>query len=273
MSRAGEESESWEETRAEDLAEDWGVPGVHLYHSIGSTNDVARLLGTAGAPHATMVLAEEQTAGRGRAGRVWASRPNLGLWCSFVCAPPEPSRLGLLPLRIGVATAGALEEWAPGGIVRVKWPNDLLVDGRKMGGILCEAAWEGQRLDFVVVGIGLNLLHDEPDFPPEIRGQATSLSLASPLPVSRRRVARALVRTLRPILLGDPVADEELLEELRNRDALLEQEIEVTLSHDAPPLRGRGAGIGPDGALLVRTDREILAVRAGTVRLTSPLRR
>src|SRR5690606_35180796 len=139
-------------------------------------NDVARSLADAGAPAGTLVLAEQQHAGRGRMGRSWSSGPGLGLYLSFVGRPLAAS-LATYPLRIGVAAATALDPWTAGQVT-IKWPNDLLLEGRKLGGILCEASWAGPTVAHMIVGIGLNILHGDSDFPADLRPLATSLRRA-----------------------------------------------------------------------------------------------
>jgi BirA family biotin operon repressor/biotin-[acetyl-CoA-carboxylase] ligase len=217
-------ADTWEGCSAADLASHWGLPAVHLFESVGSTNDVARRLAQAGAAGGTLVVAEEQRAGRGRGAHSWISPAGLGIWCSFIMRDPAPQTIGLLPIRIALAAAEALDRWA-GRPIAVKWPNDLLVDARKLGGILCEASWDGHRLDQVIVGIGVNLLHAPEDFPEPIRRRATSLRSESPEPVSRFQVAGALVAALRPIIRGSGRWNDEDLAEFvtafQGRDALL----------------------------------------------------
>ncbi|HEV2150031.1 MAG TPA: biotin--[acetyl-CoA-carboxylase] ligase, partial [Longimicrobiaceae bacterium] len=189
-------ADRWEGGTAAELARAWGIPALHLFERVGSTNDVARALAGAGAPAGTAVIAEEQVAGRGRGGRQWVSPPGLGIWLSVVLRPaalPEP---GLLPLRVGLAAAAALDPFARPGRVEVKWPNDLQVAGRKLGGILCEGSWEGAGVAFVVAGIGINAAHAPDDFPAPLRPEATSLRMASGWSPPRAEVAGALVRAL-----------------------------------------------------------------------------
>ncbi|MEX2571353.1 MAG: biotin--[acetyl-CoA-carboxylase] ligase [Gemmatimonadota bacterium] len=259
--------ESWEGCTAAELRKAWGVTRIHLFERVGSTNDVARILAENGAPDATVVLAEEQSAGRGRVGRIWASAPGLGLWLSYVSRPASPTASGPLPLRVALAVARALDPWADGNAISIKWPNDLLLDGRKVGGILCEGAWEGERLRSVVVGIGLNLLHGPADLPGDLRANATSLRAATGQPIARFEVAGAVVKHLRETLqdTGGSLAHEP---DLAARDALLGRRVRVFESeHGAPLLTGRAAGIGADGALRVDTRDGRQEVRTGTVRL------
>ncbi|HEX5521452.1 MAG TPA: biotin--[acetyl-CoA-carboxylase] ligase, partial [Longimicrobiaceae bacterium] len=147
------------------LAARWGVPRVELLGETDSTNDVARALGAAGAPAGTVVLADAQRAGRGRAGRAWQSPPGLGVWLSLLlrgASLPEPT---LLPLLVGLGAARALDGVLGAGRVQIKWPNDLLVGDRKLAGVLAEADLGSAGGPAVVVGIGINV--NWPDTLPE----------------------------------------------------------------------------------------------------------
>lgn len=262
-------AERWEGWTAAELAVRWSAPRVELYARAGSTNDVARQLGDDGAAPGTVVLAEEQTAGRGRVGRHWVSPPGLGIWLSLVARPRDLPEPGLLPLVVGVAVARALDPFA--GAVQVKWPNDLLVDGSKVGGILCEGAWQEGALSYVVVGIGLNVLHSPADFPPEIEAAATSLRIAGGAAPSRERVAAAVVRAVAHAVEEVPSSlPPGWAAELEQRDALRGREI-VVLPHGAgEEQRGTAVGVAPDGALLLRTGSGALRqIRSGTVRVAT----
>jgi BirA family biotin operon repressor/biotin-[acetyl-CoA-carboxylase] ligase len=153
---------------------------IHHYDRCASTNDVAREMALQGAAEGVVVIAEEQTAGRGTKGRSWDSAKGRGLYLSVILRPPAEAA-DFLPLMTGVAVREALTA-ATGLAVGLKWPNDLLVSGKKLGGVLCESFWTGQKLDFAVVGVGLNLLQDEADFPLAVRPRATSVQMESARP-------------------------------------------------------------------------------------------
>lgn len=146
-----------------------------IFSLTSSTMDFARRLAGLNFPEGTAVLAEEQIAGRGTKGRSWHSARGKGLYVSFILRPVT-SCLNLLPAAVGLAAAEALEEVA-GLRINLKWPNDLVHQGKKIGGILCEAGSSGRNSTWVVAGIGLNLNHHQKDFPPEISALATSLYL------------------------------------------------------------------------------------------------
>jgi BirA family transcriptional regulator, biotin operon repressor / biotin---[acetyl-CoA-carboxylase] ligase len=258
----------WQGESAATLATLWGAPEVRCFRRVGSTNDLARRLAIEGAPAGTVVVADEQVAGRGRAGRVWRSPAGLGLWLSLVARPaalPEPAAL---PLLVGLEAARALDGFVSRDAVQVKWPNDLLLHGRKIGGILCEAVWAGDAPAFVVVGIGINVLHGPEDFPEELRHRATSVRMGAERAPSILDVATALVPRVDAITRRPGALDGYALDEMRRRDALLGRELTVTNpATGAVVAHGRGAGIGADGALLLDDETgTIRPIRSGTVR-------
>src|SRR5215212_7967195 len=132
------------------------LPHVELLESTTSTLDIAHRLAGEGARSGTLVIANEQTAGRGRGGKSWQSAPGAGLWLTLIERPTDGSGLGVLSLRVGLAAAEALYRFAAEPI-RLKWPNDLYVDRRKLAGVLVEARWREQSVEWVAVGIGINV--------------------------------------------------------------------------------------------------------------------
>jgi BirA family biotin operon repressor/biotin-[acetyl-CoA-carboxylase] ligase len=259
-------AERWEGIPAAELAARWGLPAVHLYARIGSTNDVARALAEAGAPAGTAVLAEEQVAGRGRSGRAWSSPPGLGVWLSMVLRPEPLENPGLLPILVGLAAAEALDRFTRPAEVAVKWPNDLQLAGRKLAGILCEGSWDAGGPGFVVAGIGINVLHATADFPEELRETATSIRITAGWEPPRAEVAGDVARGILRRVSRPPAAlDGALQAAVGRRDALAGRAIRVT---GAEELAGTAMGISPAGALLVRTSGGTLrTIRSGTVRL------
>jgi BirA family biotin operon repressor/biotin-[acetyl-CoA-carboxylase] ligase len=259
---------SWEGCSETRLAAHWLLPAVHLHSVAGSTNDLARRLAVAGAPTGTLVLAEEQRAGRGRGLNAWSSPPGVGLWASLVVRGLTPTDVGLLPIRVAVAVADALDPWA-GDRLRVKWPNDLIIDDRKLGGILCEASWEGHRLDHVIVGIGVNLLQAPNEFPDALRDSATSLRAAIGRSLSRFDVATALLGALRPLVIDPILADpEDLVKRFAGRDHLRGRMVEIRDAGTGRLLAaGRARSIDVDGGLLIESRDGFDIVRSGTVRI------
>jgi BirA family transcriptional regulator, biotin operon repressor / biotin---[acetyl-CoA-carboxylase] ligase len=220
-----------------------GRPRLHLRET-GSTNDRARALAAAGAPHGTLVTAREQTAGRGRWGRTWVGPPGRALLMSLVLRELDP----LLPLRAGLAVADVA-----GDAARVKWPNDVWVQGRKVAGILVEAR---PQSGWAVLGIGVNVAVDVRALPEELHATAGTLGRApEELEDALRELLRALERRL-----AEPAPAS--LAALRERDALLG----LAVAWDGG--EGVGAGIDDAGSLLVRLeDGRTIPLAAGEVLL------
>lgn len=260
----------WQGAPAEQWAARWGVPAVRLFRSVCSTNNVARALAADGAAHATVVIAEEQLRGRGQRGREWSSAAGLGLWMTLILRPPSADwQVAPLPILAGLAAARALGK--SGGVpVAVKWPNDLLLNGRKVGGVLCEGSWHGARLKEAVVGIGLNLHHTEAQFPPELRQTATSLQQASGAAPATGRVAGRIVRGLVAALSVPRLSlAGGWMREMQHRDFLRGRHVVVhPVGAGAAATHGIAAGVTAEGALIIhdRTGRRVL-VESGTVRL------
>lgn len=162
-----------------------------------STMDTARVLAEEGAEDGTVVVADEQTSGRGTKGRLWISPPRVGLYMTYILKPGEEEALdlALLPLASGVAVQEALVALAVAD-ARLKWPNDLVAGRRKLGGILCESVFRNARPSFALIGIGLNLNQAEKDFPPELRPLATSVRIRTGKEVDRDAALFALNETL-----------------------------------------------------------------------------
>ncbi|HYL46994.1 MAG TPA: biotin--[acetyl-CoA-carboxylase] ligase [Candidatus Limnocylindrales bacterium] len=174
-----------------------GTPfAKRIYHffKIDSTNTAALHLGEAGEPHGALVLAEEQTAGRGRAGRSWISEKSAGIHCTVLLRPQiSPAHAPLLTLVAGLAARDAIAEEL-NGAADIRWPNDLLVRGRKVGGILTEMRAEPDRVHYAVVGIGINI--NQSKMAAELEGTATSLRMESGKVHSRLEILIRLLRHL-----------------------------------------------------------------------------
>ncbi|MCY3555008.1 MAG: biotin--[acetyl-CoA-carboxylase] ligase, partial [Gemmatimonadetes bacterium] len=159
------------------------------YHErVGSTNDVILDLAEQAAPHGTVCLADEQSAGRGRRGYGWFSPPGCGIWASVLLRPRLPTaRTPPLTLCAAAAVAPVLEA-AAGVSVEIKWPNDLLMGGRKVAGILAESRVVSSDESVIVIGMGINVNHTREQFPDELSTSATSLRIASGRPVGREKL-------------------------------------------------------------------------------------
>lgn len=227
------------------LAARIGAPRIVAFDSVGSTMDAAHEVARGGAAHGTVVLAEEQTAGRGRERREWQSARG-GVWLTLVAREVDSRNLGVLPLRIGIAAAEALERFQSGAI-GLKWPNDLFLGGGKLGGVLVEARWRGEQLDWAAVGVGINLVAPE-----GVGGAGLGAT------VRRAAVAEALTRALLAAasLAGELTKGE--MEAFASRDIARGREISA-------PLAGTVAGIDESGALLVESAGTIERIRSGSL--------
>lgn len=235
---------------------------------VTSTSAVAAALAASGEPEGTVVLAERQTAGRGRLGRTWASPPGLGLWFSAILRPPIPaSRAPVLTQVAAVAVAEGVEEVAgclPGGI---KWPNDFILAGWKVAGILTEMVARGEEVAAVILGVGLNVNQGPADFPPDLGGRAGSLAMAAGRRIPRADLLRALLRRLdsryREFLAAGPAP---ALAEAAARSLTLGHPVRVR--EGEAELSGVAFRLEADGGLALRLqDGQLRRLVAGEVTL------
>jgi BirA family biotin operon repressor/biotin-[acetyl-CoA-carboxylase] ligase len=240
--------------------------GKHIYHflKVDSTNRVALELGHADEPEGAVVLGEEQTAGRGRAGRGWHSERATGIYVTLLLRPKlAPVQAPLLTMMAGLSAHAAIQAQT-GLTVDLKWPNDLLIGGKKVGGILTEMHAEPGQVRFVIVGIGLNVNQDK--FPAELAARATSLRAASGRPQSRLellvRLLREFERDYNDFLSEGPAA---VIERFAKVSSYAYGK-RVRVSNGRENFTGTTAGIGPEGLLLVKRDNgQVMTVIAGDV--------
>jgi BirA family transcriptional regulator, biotin operon repressor / biotin---[acetyl-CoA-carboxylase] ligase len=221
-----------------------GVPRVH-WRLTDSTNERAKALAAAGAPHGTVVTADEQSSGRGRQGRVWTAPPRSAVLMSLVVRDPSE----ILPLMAAVAVCDALPTDCA-----IKWPNDVWIDRRKLAGILVEGR---PQQGWAVVGVGLNVATTE--FPEGLRGSATSLRLAG-IDTDPDAVLDAVLVSLDRWLRAPPAV---VLEAWSERDALRAERVRWADGE------GIAAGIDDSGGLLVDTDEGQITLQAGEIHLLS----
>ncbi len=229
--------------------------GIHYHPLLASTNTEARRLAEEGAPGGTVVLADRQSAGRGRRGRLWHSPPGKGIYFSLVLRPPgfSPAAAAPVTLATAVAVARCLRK-KTGLSVSVKWPNDLLMGTKKIGGILTEARISEQALLYIVLGIGLNVNHREADFPEELRVKATSLYLESSRAFERTVIFLDLLESLRRSLdLFFKEGFAPFQPSWKEMSATLGSEIK--LAGPGKQVQGIAVDLDPEGALLVEDSR------------------
>jgi BirA family biotin operon repressor/biotin-[acetyl-CoA-carboxylase] ligase len=242
---------------------------VHFHETVGSTNELAFRLAHDGAEHGEVVVAEQQTAGKGRRGRAWVSPPGLNLYFSAILRPElPPQRAPELTLVAAVALTEVLRE--SGSEAFIKWPNDVQIDGLKVAGILTELSAEPERVHFVVLGVGVNLNAQPDHFPEELRSTATSLAITRGQRVPRALFAAALWNRLEEWLdLHLETGFDAVRQRWRELSSTLGQDVLVRT--DRREFRGLAEDIDTSGALLVRTEEgSVERVLAGDVERLRP---
>jgi len=238
---------------------------LHHFYKIGSTNTAAMAAAAEGAPEGSVFLAEEQTEGRGRGANSWQSPRSTGIYCSVIVRPTlPPSDVLVLSLAAGLAVRAAIQHVDSRVGADLKWPNDVLIDGKKVCGILTEMNAEATRVRYIVVGIGINV--NQASFPKEL--QATSLRLVTGSEWSRVELVAALLKSL----------DREyrrLLEDSRARESILRRFAEssswvqgkaVRIEENGSAFEGTTEGLDSHGFLQVRAQKGLRTVLSGTVR-------
>jgi BirA family biotin operon repressor/biotin-[acetyl-CoA-carboxylase] ligase len=239
---------------------------IHHYYKIGSTNTQAMEAAAAGAPEGSVFLAEEQTAGRGRGAHTWHSARSLGIHCSVILRPPlPPSEALILSLAAGLAVHDAVRQIDSRVEPDLKWPNDLLINGKKFCGILTEMNGEATRVRHVVVGIGINV--NQTQFPDELQASATSLRLATGTDWSRLELCATLLKSLDREyhhLLHKAEARESILCRFQERSTSARGRA-VSVEENGG-FQGVTEGLDSRGFLQVRTTNGLQTVLSGTVR-------
>jgi BirA family transcriptional regulator, biotin operon repressor / biotin---[acetyl-CoA-carboxylase] ligase len=234
---------------APTLEQALSLPRVVAESSLSSTMDAAHALAADGAPAGTLVLAEEQHAGRGRGGNRWRSAPRAGIWLTLIERPADAAGLEVLSLRVGLRVAPVLERWTTGP-VRLKWPNDLYVHDAKLAGVLIEARWRDQRPDWVAIGIGVNLVESLGDLPTAALQHAVALD-----------VVGELVPALRAAAFARGALTEHELAQFAERDLTHGRRV-------SSPGVGTACGITAEGELLVESSVGLTSFRSGSLVLS-----
>ncbi len=243
---------------------------IRVFQKTTSTNDIVEKLARDGVAEGVVVFAESQTQGRGRLGRAWVSPPGKGLWFSVLLRPQiAPQAVTRLTIAAAASLARTVQS-VTGVVPRIKWPNDLLVNGRKISGILTELSAELDHVKYVILGIGMNINLTEADFPADLKPIATSLRVAAKREINRPEFAAELLRQLdRDYRRLSEGQFQRVAEEWEALSGTLGSEVEV-LTGDRV-VRGRAESLDHDGALLVRTQHgRIERIIGGDVSLRPP---
>ena len=245
---------------------------IHHFYKIGSTNSAAMAAAAAGAPEGSVFLAEEQTAGRGRGANIWQSARSAGIYCSVVLRPAlPPSEALVLSLAAGLAVRAAIEQVNARASADLKWPNDVLIAGKKVCGILTEMNAEATRVRYVVVGIGINVT--QASFPKEIESEATSLRLQTGSEWSRVELTAALLKSLdreyrrlvERRLVDERDARQSILQRFAEQSSWVRGK-EVRIEENGSKIEGVTEGLDDRGFLQVRTAQGLQTILSGTVR-------
>ena len=238
---------------------------IRYFDSIGSTNDEALAWAATDTPDLSLVIADEQTAGRGRLNRKWFTPKGTALACSLILRPTLEERPHLTRIvgLAALAVAGALEK--RGLNAQIKWPNDILIQGRKVCGILVESVWSGEDVDCVVIGIGVNVLKGS--VPPEDALLFPATSLEEQLGQTPERVALLHDILASLIELRPRLGTDQFLAQWESLLALRDEVVQVE-SEKTPGVSGQISGLDSDGSLKIRNEHgEFVTVRFGDVRL------
>lgn len=230
------------------------VMGRTIYYQrvVDSTNFWAKSLARQGVPDGTLVIAERQEAGRGRLGRTWASAEGLGLWISLILRPQiPPAALAGITIATAVSMAQAIADITKLQ-VKVKWPNDLLYEDKKLAGILAELNGEMDRVNYLIVGIGLNVNHSETDFPSELAGQATSLRLIGGKPYDRKLIIQSYLSHFEQAYAQLSVgALDQIIAYAKQHSATLGKWVTINRGFDKH-ISGEAVDLDQDGSLWLR---------------------
>jgi BirA family biotin operon repressor/biotin-[acetyl-CoA-carboxylase] ligase len=240
---------------------------IHHYYRAGSTNTIAMDAANAGAAHGSVFLAEQQTAGRGRGNHQWHSAESAGIYCSVILRPAlPPSDVLVLSLAAGLAVRAAVLAIDPQAAPDLKWPNDLLLGGKKFCGILTEMNAEATRVRHIVTGIGINV--NQAEFPADLQPTATSLRIETGREWSRVDLCAALLKSLDReyrALVTSAEAHNDILRRFEMHSSMVRgQQVRV---EENEAFEGTTEGLDPRGFLRIRTAEGLRIVYSGTVRL------
>lgn len=239
---------------------------VYSYNSVGSTNDLAHDLAKTGFPEGTLVIAESQTRGKGRLGRNWHSPKGSGLYFSLIVRPNiAPDRVAGLSLVAGLAIVRAIRTLA-GIEAQTKWPNDVLFQAKKLAGVLVEMAAELDRVNYLIVGCGINVGHQRKDFPFSLQRKATSLKIITKEKFSRVALLQLILKEFEKLYENFiAYGFDYLSEELLNSSAIMGKRITLRIGNEK--VTGKAVGFDNLGQLVVKNKKGLMSYSAGEVTL------
>ncbi len=239
---------------------------IYCFRSAGSTNTLAQRYAIKGAPDGTVIVAGKQTAGRGRLGRTWISPPKVGIYMSVILRPDiTPAQAPGLSLVAALAVAEAIREY-PQLTATIKWPNDVLISGRKVAGVLTELSAELDHVLFVIVGIGINANHQKQDFPDTLADKATSLRIACGDVVDRSAVVRNVLHHLEKRYLQFVKHGlKDQIKAIKDASSILSHTI--NFQQDGKTAHGTAVDIDTDGALIVTSGKRTIRLLSGEITL------
>lgn len=230
------------------------IKRFHALETVDSTNHFARDLAQNRAPAGTLVIARSQSTGRGRLNRAWHSPKDLGLWFSLILRPRIDSRhLGLLGFLPAVALVEVLHQHYQ-LTASTKWPNDVRINRKKISGILCESQMSGNRINFAIVGVGINVYQKTDDFPISLQARATSIQESTPTPVNAIELLVSLLNHWHDLLMALESGDlGTIIERWKKHCAHLHRQIVIDC--ETEQIRGKFIDLSPEGAALIENER------------------
>jgi BirA family biotin operon repressor/biotin-[acetyl-CoA-carboxylase] ligase len=235
---------------------------IYTFESVDSTNNCAKAVAAIGAEEGTIIITEHQTAGRGRLGRTWQAEPNQNLMFSLVLKPNvPPETLNLLPLYVAVAISDAIER-TTGLKLECKWPNDLLHKGKKIAGILIEGSVKQNAVEYVVIGVGINV--NQTAFDGELLARASSLRNECNREIDRTELFRQVIKSLETGYLDvAKTGFQSVVPQWLSRTSMLNRTVSV--SQQGTIISGVMKGLSPDGGLVLQNNGTETTVFAGDV--------
>ncbi len=246
-----------------------GIIGHKIFciYSTSSTNNIARNLAEEGQLEGTAVLAEEQTGGRGRNQKSWFSPQGSGIYLSIILKPVIPQeKVGLITLIAGLAIAEAMEKVSDVR-VDIKWPNDLIINGRKVGGILTEAFFDSENLKYIILGIGINVTGSDTEFPLELRGKATTLEIEAGKQLDKKTLLIQLLENLEDEYRNFCLSYSLDLKKIKEKMAFMWGREGLFFEHDKVVHKGTIIDLNGDGSLILQSNGKTISIYHGELSL------